>query len=58
MVLCLEPMLTLSSNAGIVVLDDKWTVVTSDGLIATHAEAMIAIMDDGPLILADPRRKI
>jgi methionyl aminopeptidase len=58
MVLCLEPMLTISPNAQTVVLDNKWTVVTSDGLIATHCEAMIAITDDGPLVLADPRRNV
>ncbi len=32
-------------------LDDRWTVVTRDGLHAAHAEHTIAITDDGPEIL-------
>jgi methionyl aminopeptidase len=33
------------------VLEDEWTVVTSDGSRAAHWEHTVAVMDDGPRIL-------
>jgi methionyl aminopeptidase len=32
-------------------LDDKWTVVTADGMLSAHAEHTIAVTPDGPEIL-------
>lgn len=50
MVLAIEPMVTLGS-AQVQVLDDDWTVVTSDGLWAAHWEHSVAITESGPQIL-------
>ncbi len=50
MTLCIEPMV----NGGtwkVEVLEDKWTVVTSDGKLSSHHENTIAITDQGPIIL-------
>lgn len=50
MVFCLEPMLK-KSKINIVVLPDKWTVVTLDKSRATHIEHMVHITAEGPEIL-------
>lgn len=52
MVFALEPMFTLGSSVG-VVLNDNWTVVTSDKSLACHWELSVAITDDGPRILGN-----
>lgn len=57
MTLCIEPMLTLSQTSETVTLEDKWTIVTTDGRLATHSEVMLAVTDGDPLILCDPRSK-
>jgi methionyl aminopeptidase len=49
-VLAIEPMLTLGTSKT-VVLDDKWTVVTTDGSRAAHWEHTVAATDDGPRVL-------
>ena len=49
-VLAIEPMLTLGTT-DTVVLDDDWTVVTSDGTRAAHWEHTVAVTEDGPRIL-------
>ncbi|MGH3524464.1 MAG: type I methionyl aminopeptidase [Mycobacterium sp.] len=49
-VLAIEPMLTLGSGKT-VVLDDQWTVTTSDGSRAAHWEHTVAVTEDGPRIL-------
>lgn len=49
-VLAIEPMLTLGTTRTRV-LDDEWTVVTSDGSRAAHWEHTVAVTDDGPRIL-------
>ncbi|MCL1887818.1 MAG: type I methionyl aminopeptidase [Kiritimatiellaeota bacterium] len=49
-VLCVEPMV----NAGaceVRVLDDKWTVVTRDGLPSAHFEHMVLVTEGAPEIL-------
>ena len=46
-VLAIEPMLTLGT-ARTRILDDKWTVVTTDGSRAAHWEHTVAVTDDGP----------
>ncbi|EME59463.1 MULTISPECIES: type I methionyl aminopeptidase [Rhodococcus] len=49
-VLAIEPMLTLGTYET-EVLDDKWTVVTTDGSRAAHWEHTVAVTEDGPRIL-------
>jgi len=50
MVLAIEPMLNIGTSS-VEVLDDCWTVVTSDRECSCHFEDTIAITDNGPLIL-------
>ena len=50
MTLAIEPMVTAGS-ARVHTLDDDWTVVTSDGLMAAHWEHTVAITDRGPWVL-------
>jgi len=50
MTIAVEPMI----NAGgysVKVLDNNWTVVTSDGSLSAHYENTVAITENGPLIL-------
>lgn len=49
-VLAIEPMLTLGTVATRV-LDDEWTVVTTDGSRAAHWEHTVAVTASGPRIL-------
>ncbi|MCC3315874.1 type I methionyl aminopeptidase [Nocardia africana] len=49
-VLAIEPMLTLGTTET-TVLDDDWTVVTTDGSRAAHWEHTVAVTEDGPRIL-------
>ncbi len=49
-VLAIEPMLTLGTTKTRV-LDDEWTVVTTDGSRAAHWEHTVAVTDEGPRIL-------
>jgi methionyl aminopeptidase len=49
-VLAIEPMLTLGT-AKTRILEDEWTVVTTDGSRAAHWEHTVAVTDDGPRIL-------
>lgn len=49
-VLAIEPMLTLGTTRTRV-LEDQWTVVTTDGSRAAHWEHTVAVTDDGPRIL-------
>jgi len=53
MVLALEPMVTLGS-AEVAVLEDDWTVVTTDSSWASHWEHTVAITESGPEILTLP----
>lgn len=50
MALAIEPMATLGS-AEVSVLDDDWTVVTTDGRWAAHWEHTVAVTDEGPWVL-------
>ncbi len=49
-VLAIEPMLTLGTGKT-AVLDDEWTVITTDGSRAAHWEHTVAVTEDGPRIL-------
>jgi methionyl aminopeptidase len=50
MVLAFEPVIGINTG-DVYVLDDKWTVVTADGSLATHEEDMLAITEDGCEVL-------
>jgi len=50
MVLAIEPMVNIG-KAGVRVLSDKWTAVTSDGSLSAHFEHTVAITKEGPKIL-------
>lgn len=50
MAIAIEPMLVLGSNK-VHVLEDEWTVVSTQGSFASHWENTIAITENGPEIL-------
>jgi methionyl aminopeptidase len=50
MTLAIEPMINAGSSE-IVVLDDRWSIVTEDGSLSSHFEHTVAITDDEPRIL-------
>ncbi|MCL2045480.1 MAG: type I methionyl aminopeptidase [Oscillospiraceae bacterium] len=50
MTLAIEPMINFG-KANIIVLDDKWTVVTADGQISAHYENTVLITQGDPEIL-------
>jgi len=50
MVFCLEPMICQKSGTPIV-WDDKWSVVSEDGLKSSHYEHTVAIIDNKAVIL-------
>jgi methionyl aminopeptidase len=50
MALAVEPMVVLG-DPGVHVLDDDWTVVASDGSLASHWEHTVAVTEDGPWVL-------
>jgi methionyl aminopeptidase len=52
-VLAIEPMLTLGTTKT-KVLDDEWTVVTTECSRAAHWEHTVAVTEDGPRILTLP----
>ena len=49
-VLAIEPMLTLGTSRTRI-LEDEWTVITTDGSRAAHWEHTVAVTEDGPRIL-------
>ncbi|PKB78478.1 MAG: type I methionyl aminopeptidase [SAR202 cluster bacterium Io17-Chloro-G9] len=53
MCIAIEPMLNLG-DWKTAVLDDNWTVVTSDRKLSSHFEHTIAIDKDGPVVLTVP----
>lgn len=53
MTLAIEPMLTLG-DWHVRIKDDRWTVVTADGLPAVHVEHTIAVGENGAEILSLP----
>lgn len=55
MTICIEPMVNLGTE-NIKILEDEWTVVTTDKLPSAHFEHMIVITRDGYEILT-PRLK-
>ena len=52
MVFCLEPMICQKGDKP-VILDDKWSVVSEDGLRSSHYEHTVAIVDGRAVILTE-----
>jgi methionyl aminopeptidase len=52
LVIAIEPMIN-SGNCEVEVLENDWTVVTSDGSPSAHFEHTVAITKDGPQILTN-----
>ena len=52
MVFCLEPMICQKSDEPII-LEDKWSVVSKDGLRSSHYEHTVAIINGKAVILTD-----
>ena len=52
--IAIEPWFIAGGKDGIWLDDDGWTIRTSDGSRAAHAEHTIAITPDGPVILTVP----
>jgi methionyl aminopeptidase len=50
MTFAIEPMVNLG-RAGVVVLDDDWTVVTRDGMPSAHFEHTVAVLEESVEIL-------
>jgi len=53
MVFCLEPMICQKSDKP-VILEDKWSVVSEDGLRTSHYEHTVAIIGGKAVILTNP----
>ncbi|HGZ70840.1 MAG TPA: type I methionyl aminopeptidase [Epsilonproteobacteria bacterium] len=53
MIFCLEPMVCQKDSSPII-LEDKWSVVSSDRLKGSHYEHEIAVVDGKALILTNP----
>jgi methionyl aminopeptidase len=50
MTLAIEPMITAGS-AEVVLLEDRWSIVTGDGSLSAHFEHTVAVTEQGPRIL-------
>ena len=53
MVFCLEPMVCQKDGTP-VILDDKWSVTSKDGLRGSHYEHQVAVVDGKAMILTNP----
>lgn len=51
--LAIEPMVSLGTPRT-EVLEDDWTVITTDGTWSSHWEHSVALTEDGPLVLTAP----
>ena len=50
MTLAIEPMIT-AGGPDVVLLDDRWSIVTEDGSLSAHFEHTVAVTVEGPRIL-------
>jgi methionyl aminopeptidase len=57
MTLAIEPMINAGSDE-IVVLDDRWSIVTEDGSLSAHFEHTVAITEGGPRILTAAKGRV
>ncbi len=53
MVFCLEPMVCQKDGEPII-LEDKWSVISADGLNTSHYEHQVAVVDGKAVILTNP----
>jgi methionyl aminopeptidase len=53
MVFAIEPMITLGIS-DVELLEDNWTVITTDGKVSSHWEHTLAIINNEVEILTDP----
>jgi len=53
MVFCIEPMVCQADGTPII-LEDKWSVISSDGLNTSHYEHQVAVVDGKAMILTNP----
>jgi len=53
MVFCIEPMVC-QKEGNPIILEDNWSVVSSDGLNASHYEHQVAVVDNKAIILTNP----
>ena len=51
--LAIEPMVSLGTPRT-EVLEDDWTVITTDGTWSSHWEHSVALTEEGPLVLTAP----
>lgn len=49
--IAIEPMINMGTEK-VMTLDDKWTIVTADGLPSAHFEHDVAVVDGEPMILS------
>jgi len=56
MVFCLEPMICQKSGTP-VLGDDKWSVLSEDGLRTSHYEHQVAVVDGKAIILTNPEQQ-
>ncbi len=54
-VLAIEPMVN-SGSWEVEVMNDQWTVVTSDGSLSAHFEHTVALGENGPEVLTSPQQ--
>lgn len=52
MVFTIEPMVN-EGGSDVLILPNKWTVVTKDGKLSSHFEETIAITNNGPLVVTE-----
>ena len=57
MVFCLEPMVCQKEGEA-VLLEDQWSVVSSDGLRTAHYEHQVAVVDGKAVILTEPTASV
>jgi len=57
MTLAIEPMINMGKPK-VRVLQDKWTVVTSDGLPSAHFEHTVLVTEGAPEVLTSPRKTL
>jgi methionyl aminopeptidase len=55
MVLAIEPMVNIGGPE-VEVLEDGWTVITRDKSASAHFEHSVAVTEDGPVILSEPKK--
>ena len=47
MTLAIEPMIT-AGHPDVVLLEDRWSIVTEDGSLSAHFEHTVAVTEHGP----------